>query len=128
MPPEMPEPYLRERLDREDELLHHRTTWVVGSQAFLLNAYGNCLVGSAMEAQNPRARSLEFLMHLLPWTGVSSLVALYLGVFAALLTMRRLRRGAGEGVVPLRMAGTVGPLLVPAVFLATWILLMVERP
>lgn len=90
--PDLPDWLVRERLDRENELLSHRLSWVVASQAFLLSAYGNCLVGGSGEASNPNARRLELLLTVLPWTGILSLAALYATVFAALMTMGRLRR------------------------------------
>ena len=132
---DLPEWLVRERLDREDELLSHRLSWVVASQAFLLGAYGNCLVGGSGEASNPNARRLEFLLTVLPWTGILSLVALYATVFAALMTIGRLRREVNEANpmshtavsdAPLRRAGLAGPLLVPGVFFVTWLLLLLR--
>ena len=133
--PDLPEWLVRERLDRENELLSHRISWVVASQAFLLSAYGNCLVGGSGEAHNPNARRLELLLAVLPWTGILSLLALYVTVFAALVTMWRLRRVVEQshamshsavGDPPLRRAGLAGPLVVPCVFLVTWVLLLVR--
>ena len=121
---------IRERLDRENELLAHRTSWTVASQSFLLSAYAACVVGTASEPANPHASALESLVTLLPWTAVTSLLVLYVAVAGGLLAMFRLARTLEpvdareellfKGPCVPRIAGLLPPVLVPAVFLLTW--------
>jgi hypothetical protein len=121
---------IRERLDRENDLMAHRTTWTVASQSFLLSAYAGCVAGASHEPTNPHAKTLEALVILLPWTAVASLIVLVVAVSGGLLTMAELRgkfqpNSAHEhlmmrGPFLPRMAGLIAPVAVPFVFLLTW--------
>ena len=121
---------IRDHLDRENDLLASRTTWVVTSQAFLFSAYAICIVGSGEERSNPHAYSLELLVNILPWTAVISLVLFYVTLVGGLVAMAKLRRSLRAPDVVLRgngasrMAGLVAPVLTPAVFLVTWAIML----
>jgi hypothetical protein len=128
---------VREQLDRENEHLTSRTTWILASQAFLITAYAMCVTGSANIATNPRARTLELLVQILPWTAIAALLSLYVTIAGALFMMSRLHRSARRAELSgpwalydenaPRVAGLVGPLLSPAVFLVTWIVILLGK-
>ncbi len=126
---------VRERIDCENDLLGQRTQWLVASQAFLLTAYGTCLVGSSGARRGPHVRTVELLVEVLPWTALTSLLLLYVTVLAAVAALLRLRRilqptdpwhdvAVNGSSVP-RVAGLVAPLLVPVVFIVTWTVIIV---
>jgi hypothetical protein len=84
---------------------------------------------------NPHARELELLTRAIPWAGIFSLLGLLATVLAALLTIGRLWsaldidhpvRLQKLGAPQLRLAGLLGPILVPTVFLCTWVLLLID--
>jgi hypothetical protein len=128
---------VRGRIDRENDLLAHRTTWVVTSQAFLFTAYALCVANVAHMQTGAATRSVVLLMRLLPWTGMASIVLLYVTLVGALREMRRLRRmlaprGAVERAVletdpKARIFGLAAPLGIPAVYLVTWLTLLLSH-
>ncbi len=128
--------WIRTRVDREDELLAHRTSWIVASQAFLLTAYSMCVVGAGAEGSNPHKKALESLLQILPWTAVTALILLYATVTASVLCVARLRREATSpdplkrlivrGQSAAWVAGFVAPLLMPGVFLLTWMAILLR--
>lgn len=124
---------LRTRLDRETDLLIHRTAWVVGSQAFLFSAYAVSLSGPARAATAEIAAKATLLMHVIPWVAVTSLMLLLVTIGAGIAAVVRLHRHTDdtdprarvldEGRV-VRIAALVAPLLIPTAFLATWTVLI----
>ena len=124
---------VRERLDRETDLIIQRTAWVVGSQAFLFSAYAISLNSPAHTVQEHSAK-LKLLMLLIPWVSLISLALLLVTVCAGVVALQRLRRHASqadplaqillEEGPAVRMASLAGPLLVPLAFLATWLALL----
>ena len=126
---------LRARLDRETDLLIHRTAWVVGSQAFLFSAYAVSLGGPGRAATRAIALKADLLIVVIPWVAVTSLLLLLVTIGAGIAAVNRLRRHTNhddpharlldEGPW-VRLAAMVAPLLIPAAFLATWIVLIVR--
>jgi phosphatidylglycerophosphatase A len=126
---------LRARLDRETDLLIHRTAWVVGSQAFLFSAYAVSLSGPARAATAALAAKASLLVVVIPWVAVTSLLLLLVTIGAGVTAVIRLRRHTmqtdprtrilDEGV-GVNIASLTAPLMIPAAFLATWILLITE--
>ena len=127
---------LRSRLDRENELLVHRTAWVVGSQAFLFSAYAMAVNGhpGAAPAAYQQAR---LLASAIPWVAVVALVLLNISIAGNLAALIHLRRQVDEDCDPrmrvlligrrARMAGMVAPVLIPVAFLITWLVLLIQR-
>lgn len=126
---------LRARLDRETDLLIHRTAWVVGSQAFLFSAYAVSLSGPGRAATKAIVIKANLLIVVIPWVAVTSLLLLLVTIGAGVAALARLRTHArvgdararilDEGLL-VRVASLVAPLLVPAAFLVTWILLIAK--
>jgi hypothetical protein len=135
---------VQHRIDVENQLLANRTTWVVTSQAFMLSAYAILVTGSIRANVNSTGASgrdgatsdLLILVRIVPWTAAISLVLLMTTIIGALLAIKRLRHAAGElegldhlsliGDRPARMSGSLPSLLIPAVFLSTWIAVLVN--
>jgi hypothetical protein len=125
------------RIDRENDLLGHRTTWVVASQAFLFSAYAVSLAGTHGGARTIYAHRLTTLVVLLPWTAIVTLVLLYVTIVGSVRAILRLRvlcetpepmeRELVHGDTVSRRAGLTAPVLIPAVFLTTWLALVVSR-
>ena len=116
-----------DHIERENDLLGSRTTWVVTSQAFLFSAYAVSVTGAGVEQTNPHAASVELLIKLLPWTAMLSLALFYVTLVGGLVAMAKLRRSLSAPDAVLRgnwlsrMAGLVAPVLTPGVFLLTWL-------
>ncbi len=70
---------LRARLDRENELLVHRTAWVVGSQAFLFSAYSIAVNGHPAMTIGAVEQS-RMLATAIPWVAVVALVLLNISI------------------------------------------------
>jgi len=129
---EDPNRIVRSRLDREDELLMQRTTWLVGSQAFLFTGYAITLNGLCTPPSLPITQAhhqVARLNVLLPWASLMSLLVLYMSMIAGIVTTLRLRQQlraspdtqATEASKAARLAGLAAPALVPLIFLLTWI-------
>jgi hypothetical protein len=124
---------LRTRLDRETDLLIHRTAWVVGSQAFLFSAYAVSLGAPARATTKAIATKANLLIVVIPWVAVISLMLLLVTISAGVAALMRLQRHAAvadprasvldEGL-PVRLLALVAPLLIPTAFLLTWIVLI----
>jgi hypothetical protein len=120
----------RDRLDHEHVLLSERMTWIVMSNAWLFTAFAVSL-GSAA-TPGPYGPALRTLVRLLPWVAIASLVTYYISVTAALFAMSRLHRfidvhddqllrSAIVGGPTQRVSGLAAQLLLPVIFLATWV-------
>jgi hypothetical protein len=127
---------LRERLDRETDLIIQRTAWVVGSQAFLFTAYAVSLAAPARASTPAIAAKSHLLLTLIPWVSLISLALLLVTIGAGIIAWVNLRTHAQranatlhsmEGGPVVRLAGLAAPLFVPVAFLLTWLALLLER-
>jgi hypothetical protein len=127
---------LRDRLDRETDLIIQRTAWVVGSQAFLFSAYAVSLGAPAHAATPAIEAQSRLLVRLIPWVSLISLSLLLVTIGAGVAAWFHLRGhrvtagafGALSDTGPIvRIAGLAAPLLVPVAFLATWLTLLLNR-
>ena len=127
---------LKDRLDRETDLLIQRTAWVVGSQAFLFSAYAVSLCAPARAATPAIAAKSRLLVTLIPWVSVVSLSLLLVTIGAGVTAWFHLRGHTHKldalASVPetgpiVRLAGLAAPLLVPVAFLITWLTLLVHH-
>jgi hypothetical protein len=127
---------LRDRLDRETDLIIQRTAWVVGSQAFLFSAYAVSLGAPAHAATPAIEAQSRLLVRLIPWVSLVSLFLLLVTIGAGAAAWFHLRGhrvradtfGSFSDTGPVvRVAGLAAPLLVPVAFLATWLALLLSR-
>jgi hypothetical protein len=118
--------HLERLIDRETDLLSHRTSWLVASQAILFCGYANAVHAKATLPVAAPLNPDERLVQMIPLVALGTLVALYVSAASAIWSVVKLRREEGERVVPRRLLGNLGPLLMPAVFLVAWIVLLVH--
>jgi hypothetical protein len=117
---------LERLIDRETDLLSHRTSWLVASQAILLCGYANAVHAKATLPIADQANPDERLVEMIPIVGLGTLVALYISAAAAIWSVVKLRQAEGEHAVARRLLGHLGPLLMPAVFFFAWIELLLK--
>lgn len=141
----MPEPLsaagryslFRARIDHEDDLIVQRLSWLVASQSFLFTAYAIVLNGLASPTGGPVLGQQQRLLHLIPLVGCATAGLIYVTILAAVVAIRRLRRGyatlAANEPLPeiqtraaIRLCGLTAPLVLPLVYLAVWIVLWAQ--
>jgi hypothetical protein len=125
---------LRSRLDRESEILMHRTAWVVGSQAFLFSAYAIALNG---HPEAPFVAQSRLLMHLVSWVSITSLALFQISVWGGVTALVNLRRHVVLNEDPrlhllevsprAHLSGLAAPVLVPFVFFVAWVILIYKQ-
>ena len=125
---------IRSRLEHEDNLVNHRVSWILTSQAFLLTGYAILLNASAVLRPELHARHHSILMTLIPWIGVISVLVLCLPSLersSPCATCERppwFNRDAPlthiHGRQITRWLGLSAPLLIPPVFLFTWFMII----
>jgi hypothetical protein len=133
--PERPfQAFVRDRIDRETDLIVQRTAWVVGSQAFLFSAYAVALNGPVHAATPALAAKSRLLVVLIPWVSLVCLTLLLVTIGAGAAAWFRLRAhhpdsslDSVEGGTVVRLAGLAAPLLVPVAFFVTWLALLLHE-
>lgn len=110
---------------QEDNLVNHRLTWLLQSQALIFAGFG-LLVSRTKQDVVDAARS-ELLVQVLPWIGWISSIAVAIGIVAAAMAQQALRRfywrthGLSLGVTPLTArGGRVPSYLLPVLFAGGW--------
>ena len=129
--------FLREEIRHQNNLINARLSWLVSSQSFLLSGFAVTLNGSAQSLLSVYAKLNVILVTSLPVGGLVTDVASYLTIWAAISPMRKIRHLAGDShpshlpavqaEVLERRLGLTGPVLIPVVFLAVWLAIIVER-
>ncbi len=129
--------FLREEIRHQDNLVNARLSWLVSSQSFLLSGFAVTLNGSAQSLLPIYAKLNVILVTSLPVAGLVTDVSSYLTIWAAIHRMAKIRHLAGSFHPPhlpsiqaeacLRRMGLAGPVLIPVVFLAVWLAIVVER-
>ena len=129
--------FLREEIRHQDNLVNARLSWLVSSQSFLLSGFAVSLNGSALSLSPVYAKLNAILATSLPVAGLVTVVASYLTIWAAIPRMAKIRHLAGsshpshlpsvQAEACLRRMGLAGPVLIPVVFLAVWLAIVVER-
>ena len=129
--------FLREEIRHQDNLVNARLSWLVSSQSFLLSGFAVSLNGSALSLLPIYAKLNAILATSLPGAGLVTVVASYLTIWAAIHRMAKIRHLAGsshpshlpsiQAEAYLRRMGLAGPVLIPVVFLAVWLAIVVER-
>jgi hypothetical protein len=131
---------VRSQVEHEDNLVSQRLSWFLASQSFLFTAYAITLNGPIqLHFQNFEAQE-RLLMHLLPMVAIISAALIWLSIIAGFRAMRTLRDGfyracgpsLPEGLPPIQttgrtlLGGQLGPLALPLIFLAVWLILLVR--
>jgi hypothetical protein len=129
--------FLREEIRHEDNMINQRLSWLVSSQSFLLTGFAIAVGGPAQAKSELYARLNLALVNWLPVGGVLTGLVSYVAIWAALLHTRNIRQLSGahhpshlpsvQGTELTRRLGSAGAVLVPMVFLATWLALISQR-
>jgi hypothetical protein len=131
---------IRSQIEHEDNLISQRLSWFLASQSFLFTAYA-IVVSNLTAGHIPWAmRQQHLLLAVIPVVSILTCVLVYATIVAAVIAIVHLRRlfnshAASVGMTGLppvqgyrqtQIFGQIGPLLLPLVFLAVWIGLIVQ--
>jgi hypothetical protein len=130
----------RNRIEHEDNLIIQRLSWLVASQAFLFSAYAITTSGLSSRAGQPGSSFQDqalLLFRLIPVVAICIAVLIYISILAALKGIRELRRlyeakGLRHEGPPIqtsktaRLLGLAAPLVLPVLFVAVWLLLLLR--
>jgi hypothetical protein len=106
------------RIDKENEFVHHRVSWLLTSQSIFCGAYA---VGTW---QKPAPEFLPWLAKL----GLMSSILISISIWAAVVAIYHFRRNQKDslGHWTFQTLGLIAPMLLPLMFIAVWILLVKE--
>lgn len=130
----------RNRIEHEDSLIIQRLSWLMASQSFLFTAYAivtNALTTSSTKSVNTYIDHLLALVQIIPIVALLNSLLIAASIFAALIAINQLRCGYKKqaaalqplplqtGRVP-RVMGLAAPVLLPLLFFAVWLYLLVQ--
>ena len=125
---------IRHRIEHEDNLVNQRLSWLVGSQSFLLTAFAILLNGPQQLRMPHYAGVSNAMVGLLPWVGLGCVAVLWLTLWGAIWSMKKLREEAAKvkdpgdlpvhSIAAIRMLGLAAPVVIPALFLMLWIVVL----
>jgi hypothetical protein len=130
---------IRGQIEHEDNLIGSRISWFVTSQSFLFSAYAiiasNIQPAGITGGTDPKHKLLTIIPTIAIATSVLILLAIASG-FRAMHTLRRQFEKLAPAALPLppvhgsgstRLMGMAAPILLPPLFMAVWIFLLVKR-
>jgi hypothetical protein len=129
---------IRSQIEHEDNLINQRLSWFVAAQAFLFSAYAILLNAPAQVRLQRFATQQEILLSLIPLVAIAVSILIYITVIAALLAMANLRRllknhmedsallPPVQGYRQTFLLGQATPILIPFVFMSSWIVLLTK--
>lgn len=132
---------IRERIDYEENLLNQRVIWLIFSQSFLVSAYA-IMLNSPPEPKSPMYGDLQSsLIWLLPSLALLVSIIVYMSVISALYHIAELGKSfesypkddtierfpAMNDTSFIRRLGGLPPILVPLLFIGTWIFLLIKE-
>ena len=130
---------VRSQIEHEDNLNSQRLSWFVASQAFLFTAYA-IVVSNLSPGRLPWVdQQQHLLVVLIPVVALASCLLIYATILAGTVAMINLRKlyksktPAVELFPPVQgyrltqLFGQAGPLGVPPIFIAIWVILLLGR-
>jgi hypothetical protein len=130
---------IRGQIEHEDNLIGSRISWFVTSQSFLFSAYAIIATSIQPNSVTGGHDPKHTLLTIIPTVAISTSVLILLAIASGFQAMRNLRRGyenAEQASAPLppihgsgstRLLGMAAPLLLPPLFMAVWVFLLVKR-
>lgn len=134
---------IRSQIERETDLIHHRLSWLLSSEAFLIAAYAVIVTGlpTAVTQTRPYQSGYESMHTMIPVLGIVFAVLAFVAIAAAIQTTMKLRAHAhahgvaGGSAIPTLAAGwtwrlTLGTspaLLSPIAIIAAWTFLLANQ-
>jgi hypothetical protein len=131
---------IRSQIEHEDNLINQRLSWFVASQAFLFSAYAILLNAPSQVRLEPFARQQELLFSLIPLVAIGVSILIYITIIAAMLATANLRRFLKahmnendsallppvQGYRQTLLLGQASPILIPFLFMVSWIVLLIK--
>lgn len=131
---------IRSQIEHEDNLNSQRLSWFVASQAFLFTAYAIVITNLNSRALPRVDRQEHLLVMLIPAMALLVCALIYATILAGTLAMTNLRKhyqSKMHTVVDLlppvqgyrltQFFGQAGPLGLPPVFIAVWLVVLAGR-
>jgi hypothetical protein len=130
---------IRSQIEHEDNLINQRLSWFVAAQAFLFSAYA-ILLNAPSQVRLQRFATQEILFSLIPLVAIGVSILIYITVVAAMLAMANLRRlleghvkeeesallPPVQGYRQTLLLGQASPILMPFLFMISWIVLLIK--
>jgi hypothetical protein len=129
---------IRSQIEHEDNLINQRVSWFVTAQAFLFTAYAIVLNAPPQVRLQSFATQQEILFSLIPVVAIGVSILIYITIIAAMLAMANLRRMVKDHVddstllPPVQgyrqtfFLGQATPILIPFLFMISWIVLLLK--
>jgi hypothetical protein len=128
---------LRRRVEHEDVLITQRLSWLVAAQSFLFSAYAITLNGFLPGVSDPYLAEKVSVHRLIPIVAIWTSGLIYIGIVAGVVAMTRARKFGTrhlqaaelgrlppiQSSAPIRVFGLAAPLLLPLVFVSSWVYL-----
>jgi len=130
----------RNRIEHEDNLIMQRLSWLMASQSFLFTAYAivtNGMTTTPATGGNIFVSHLSTLARIIPIVALLNSLLIAVSILAALKAILELRDAYRRQPEPLeiiplqtsksaRVLGLSAPVLLPLLFLAVWLYLLVQ--
>jgi hypothetical protein len=126
---------VRERLDKQNELVNSRLSWLITSQSFLFTAYG-----LALPSQHGDGSLREQLRLVVPMVAISIVGLIYVALLVGCVALHIDRKVLLDVFAKLKVAhpdfpnvqvpwhrfwlGLLAPLVLPLVLIAAWLFLL----
>jgi len=131
---------IRSQIEHEDNLINQRLSWFVAAQAFLFTAYAILLNAPSQVRLEEFARQHEVLVFLIPLVAIGMGILIYITIIAAMLATANLRRFLKthmdekdsallppvHGYRQTLLLGQASPILIPLLFMSSWIVLLIK--
>jgi hypothetical protein len=131
---------IRSQIEHEDNLINQRLSWFVAAQAFLFSAYAILLNAPSQVRVRSFATQQEILFILIPLVAIGVGILIYITVIAAMLATANLRRllkthmnEKDSALLPpiqghrqTLLLGQASPILIPLLFMISWIVLLIK--
>jgi hypothetical protein len=135
---------VRGQIEHEDNLVGSRISWFVTSQSFLFSAYAIIASNIQPKPAGTGATAMDakhVLLVIIPTVAILTSVLLLLAICSGIAAMSALRAGYNtiapkpadhllppiHGSTATRLTGMAAPVLLPPLFMAVWIFLLVRR-
>jgi len=130
----------RNRIEHEDNLILQRLSWLMASQSFLFTAYAIVTNGISAPLATPAnvfINRLAILEQIIPIVALLNSLLIFISILGALKAIWELRREYDRKPrtledIPLqtsrlaRVSGLSAPVLLPLLFLAVWLFLLLQ--
>ncbi len=127
--------FLRQRIEHENNLINHRLSALVGSQAFLVTGFAVSL-NAPVQFHATRYEAVHRLLsQLLPLAGIGTVLVMLLSLAGAVLALNGLHKQCAQFETPdlpvhstpvIRWLGNAAVVGVPMIFLSLWVALLVN--